>query len=325
MAKRDEIDRKFLETVRAVSQYAEFDTGRAAMREAVDRLLAFGGTPTMHRDVPWLTDVFFRGIVGESSLASSGASAEGAELKDLLSELGSCEREDRLAELVRQIDERLRRLPEAGRLATSSAVLSAFRSTIERLPEKGKVRALLAAWMGKHGPLPLAPYRAWDENELAEVVRAGAADVTAGMDAERRRNRDRALEVLHALAVSVTYGMDRRGVGTVPALRVNGRQTRDGDVIGLNDDACVNVNMVLDTLAMNAFLWFMDMREQDGRHAPSYGPMRVYLDGPASTRYLVGMVQDAVAGQRSTVLRGANAPVVRKESLDEPLDGEDAS
>ena len=315
----------FLETVGAVCQYAEFGAGRVAMREAVDGLLASGGSLVMHRDVPWLTDVFFRGIVGEVSSTGLVPSARGVPLEDRLSELEVCEREDRLVELIRQIDEQFRRLPAEERQTRASDVLSAFRRALARLPERGKARTLLAAWIGKHGPLPFAPYRAWNENELAEVVRAGVTDVTAGMDAERHRNRDRALEVLHALAVSVTYGMDRRGVGTVPALRVSGRQTRDGDVIGMNDDACVNVNMVLDTLAMNAFLWFMDMREHGGRRVPSYGPMRVYLEGPASARYLVGMVQDAVAGQRGKVLRGADAPAVRKESLDEPLDGEDAS
>lgn len=325
MAKRDEIDRMFLETVGSVSQYAEFGSGRDAMREAVDGLLASGGAPTMHRDVPWLTDVFFRGIVGDGVTAVAAPSAADVPLPELIAELDACSREDRQAELVRLVDARFRQLPTDERRVVEADVLSAFRRAFGRLPEKGKARALIAAWIGKHGPLPYAPFRAWGEDELEAAVRASSDDVTAGLDAEHRRNRDRGLEVLHALAVSVAYGMDRRGVGNVPALHVGGRSTRDGDVIGTDGDACVNVNMVLDTLAMNAFLWFMDMRESDGRRVPSYGPMRVYLEGPATARYLVGMVQDAVAGQRGKVLRGADAPAVTKVSLDEPLDDDDDS
>ena len=259
-------------------------------------------------------------------------------------------------------DRKLRMLPKPER---DTAAL-AFRHRLEELSGRpDKTGALARAWLGRHGPLPLLPFRAWSDAELLALAKRMSSEESALKEnckrlfplpcAERAntlsnrcialssaRSAEAArrlswlpegapeaiakeidsLELLYRMIVSATYGMNRRGVGNIPALHVEGRRTRDGGTVGTGADEIDGANAVLDSLAMEAFLWFAGTKEVDGSRVCDFGPVRRYVEGPANARYLIGMIQDAIAGRRGRELAvdPATAPV--KAYADAPVHAE---
>lgn len=132
-----------------------------------------------------------------------------------------------------------------------------------------------------------------------------------------------ALGVLYDLCVAITYGMNRRGVGKVPALHVERRQTRDGDWIAASPDDIASADMILDSLAVQAFLWFTGASRRGDSDVCDFEPVRRRVAEPDSADYIVGMVQDAVAAARGRELRANGAPMLVKEHLDAPVAADD--
>lgn len=132
-----------------------------------------------------------------------------------------------------------------------------------------------------------------------------------------------ALGVLYDLCVAITYGMNRRGVGKVPALHVEGRQTRDGDWIASSPDDVASADMILDSLAVQAFLWFTGGARRGESEVCDFEPVRRRVAAPDSADYIIGMVQDAVAAARGRELRAGGAPTLVKEHLDAPVSADD--
>lgn len=132
-----------------------------------------------------------------------------------------------------------------------------------------------------------------------------------------------ALGVLYDLCVAITYGMNRRGVGKVPALHVERRQTRDGDWIAASPDDIASADMILDSLAVQAFLWFTGAARRGASEVCDFEPVRRRVAEPDSADYIIGMVQDAVAAARGRELRAGGAPTLVKEHLDAPIAADD--
>ena len=377
MAKREDLERELLESVRRGCTEKAYGASAAEMAAQVDGLLRDGWKPTVQRDVPWLTDVFLRGILdGESAqdearrnLLSAWRELPGAAQPVSASRLSSpvlCP-DPSQEDPVIEGDRKLRMLPESER---DEAAL-AFRRRLEELSDQpGKTGALARAWLGRHGPLPLLPFRAWSDAELLALAKRMSLEESALKENGKRlfpltcaeqantlskryaalssaRSAEAArrlswlpegapeaiatevdsLDLLYRMIVSATYGMNRRGVGNIPALHVEGRRTRDGGTVGTGADEIDGANAVLDSLAMETFLWFAGTKEVDGSRVCDFGPVRRYEEGPANARYLIGMIQDAVAGRRghelavdpatAPVKAYADAPVHAEESADE--------
>lgn len=374
MAKREDLERELLESVRRGCAEKAYGASAAKMAAQVDVLLRDGWKPTVQRDVPWLTDVFLRGILdGESAqnearlnLLSAWRELPGAVCPPASSSLTSpvsCpDSSPEGTDPVVEGDRKLRMLPESER---DEAAL-AFRRRLEELSDQpSKTGALARAWLGRHGPLPLLPFRAWSDTELQTLAKRMSSEESAlkengtrlfplasaeqantlsnryaALSSARRAEAARrlswlpegsseaiaaeidSLELLYRMIVSATYGMNRRGVGNIPALHVEGRRTRDGGTVGTGADEIDGANAVLDSLAMDAFLWFAGTKEVDGSRVCDFGPVRRYVEGPANARYLIGMIQDAVAGRRGHELAvdPATAPV--KTYADAPVHAE---
>ena len=377
MAKREDLERELLESVRRGCAETAYGASAAEMAAQVDVLLRDGWKPTVQRDVPWLTDVFLRGILdGESAQDEARRNllsawrelpgAVGSPASPSLSSSVSCPAPSQEDPVV-EGDRSLRMLPEPER---GEAAL-AFRNRLEALSgQPNKTGALAHAWLGRHGPLPLLPFRAWSDAELLALAKRMTSEESAlkengtrlfplacaeqantlskryaALSSARRAEAARrlswlpegsseaiakeidSLELLFRMIVSATYGMNRRGVGNIPALHVEGRRTRDGGTVGIGADEIDGANAVLDSLAMEAFLWFAGTKEVDGSHVCDFGPVRRYVEGPANARYLIGMIQDAVAGRRghelavdpaaAPVKAYADAPVHTEGSADE--------
>lgn len=332
------------------------EAGARALGAAVWRLSSVGAEADFReRDEPWLTDVFFRAILrGEAAASEARQSLTGAKEVEI-SGSGTDETEQEDDPVVAG-DRRLRTASGSGR----DALEADFRSRLETLSVgEGKTAALARAWLGRHGPLPLVPYRAWSVAELAKLDRslareeAALAALASGNDdsasakaaralvaarsAEAARRLEGipradaeaialeidALELLHGRCHSIAYGMNRRGAGSVPALHVEGRRTRDGGTVGTGVDEVEGADAVLDAMAMDAFLWFAGVRETDGRRVCDFGPVRRYLEGPANARYLTGMIQDAVAGRRGSHFAQPGDGTPLKVSADQPLGTDD--
>lgn len=371
MAKREDLERELLESVRRGCTEKAYGAGAAEMAAQVDGMLRDGWKPTVQRDVPWLTDVFFQGILdGESAqdearrnLLSTWRELPGAAQPVSASSLSSpvsCPAPSQ--DPVVEGDRKLRMLPESER---DEAAL-AFRRELEELSDQsGKTGALARAWLGRHGPLPLLPFRAWSDAELQTLAKRMSAEESAlkengkqlfplvcAEQANALSNRYAALssarsaeaarrlswlpegapeaiateidslDLLYRMIVSATYGMNRRGVGNIPALHVEGRRTRDGGTVGTGADEIDGANAVLDSLAMEAFLWFAGTKEVDGSRVCDFGPVRRYVEGPANARYLIGMIQDAVAGRRGHELAVDPATTPVKAYADAPVHAE---
>lgn len=132
-----------------------------------------------------------------------------------------------------------------------------------------------------------------------------------------------ALGLLYDFCVAITYGMNRRGVGKVPALHVERRQTRDGDWVASSPDDIASADMILDTLAVQAYLWFTGATRRGNSDVCDFEPVRRRVAEPDSSEYIVGMVQDAVAAARGRELRASGAPTLVKEHLDAPVAADD--
>jgi len=132
-----------------------------------------------------------------------------------------------------------------------------------------------------------------------------------------------AIGVLFDLCVAIAYGMNRRGVGKVPALHVEGRQTRDGDWIDASPDDVASADMILDALAVRAFLWFTGAARRGESEVCDFEPVRRRVADPDSADYIVGMVQDAVAAARCRELHANGEPAPVKERLDAPMAADD--
>ena len=372
MAKREDLERELLESVRRECTEKAYGASAAEMAAQVDVLLRDGWKPTVQRDVPWLTDVFLRGILdGESAqdearrnLLSAWRELPGSVCPLVSSSLTSpvsCPDPSQENPVV-EGDRKLRMLSESER----GEAAQAFRHRLEELSDQpGKTGALARAWLGRHGPLPLVPFRAWSDAELLALAKRNSSEesalrengkrlfpLTCAEQANALSNRHAALssarsaeaarrlswlptesfeaiateidslDLLYRMIVSATYGMNRRGVGDIPALHVEGRRTRDGGTVGTGTDEIDGANAVLDSLAMEAFLWFAGTKEVDGSRVCDFGPVRRYVEGPANARYLIGMIQDAVAGRRGHELAvdPATAPV--KTYADAPVHAE---
>lgn len=385
--KREEIDSRFLELVRRICQYGEFESGRDEMCRELDRLVGDGKTRTMHRDLPWLTDVFFRGVLAGEDVQAAARRQLVGEWQTLTD--SACptsggvddRREKRTGQAdpkpfvtrevvdessLQTMDKMLRQLPRNARDEEVSRFRKGLKGIVRRTVGAKRFLDWVRCWLGKHGPLSLADYREWGEEELYSCaerqadeerllkscetasfetsqdfivanVRKKASALLSARDrvsalrltwlpdggAERLVNEIDCLEILHSLAVAVAYGLNHRGVGCIPAMRLSGRKVRDGGIISDNPDEFGNVNMVLDTLAMNAFLKLMDIREVGGCRVPCFGPLRRYLNGPFQPTYLVGILQNTVANLRGGVLLDPNGEPIFKETTDAPVGMDD--
>lgn len=376
MIKREEIDRRFLELVSRICQNGKFGPGGEDMRQMAGKLMVGGNRTTMHQDLPWLTDVFFHGILsGEDVLANARASlltqwrklvdiglpptreTDGAAANESLKEWG--ELSD--AKSVCEADRAVRLMPVERRADAASRLRRNIAALLKRVDADARTVASARCWNGKHGPLPLTDYREWSNDQLdalgeqacvedamlqrvetapvdnkeefvAERLRKQAGDLkdarsrSAAMkltwlpegDCELLATEVECLDLLHKLVYSVTYGLDRYGSGAIPPLHVAGRQARDGGIVGIAENEHGNVNMVLDNLATGAYLKLMDVRERMGHRTACFGPLRRHVEGPFTTDFLVGMVQNAVAGLRGRELLGGKRRKIRKVSIDEP-------
>lgn len=378
MAKRDEIDCCFLDLVKHICQIGGFGSGGEEMRETAERMKTAVNRITMQRDLPWLTDVFFLGILaGEdvqaaaraSLLAQWGKLVEVGQLPAQESEKSVAGPSEHCGELtdaasVRMADCAVRLMSRTSRPSEASRLKMSLKTFMKSAD--ADAASLARCWIGKHGPLPLADYRDWTEAQLdvlcermcaegealsraesapvdnkdefaAEVLRKRASALSEARSRpavmrltwlpeggrELLATSVECLDHLHKLVYFVTYGLDRYGAGAIPALRVAGRRARDGGVVGVAENEYGNANMVLDNLAMGAYLKLMDVRERNGRRVACFGPLRKHVQGPLTSDYLIGMVQNAVANLRGHELLGGKGARISKIHIDEPRKGKD--
>lgn len=374
MFKREEIDCCFLELVRRICHAGELGSCREEMRQTVEKLLDSADRATMHRDIPWLTDVFFCGILSGEAVQAKVRALMLAQWRKLAcigqlpvkekagTRISPVEKENWSefsdVESVRKADRIVRSTPVANRAAAAARLRRGLESFSVRADADRKAVSMACYWLGKYGPLPLPDYQDWSDGQLDALASKMSAEAEALNRAESipvdRKNELLAMQLrsqardlkdarshmaalkltwlpqgerellateidclclLHRLAFSVTYGLNRYGAGRIPPLQVGGRQAPDGGIIGFAANEDGNVNMVLDNLAMGAFLKLMGVREKDGHRMACFGPIRRYVEGPFTTDYLVGMVQNAVASLRCREVRGDKLGKISKEFI----------
>lgn len=292
MNRREELDARLL----AVAARAVGFVGDDALGAKVEACGAESGKSTFHRDNPWLTTLYLQGIL-------AGEDAQTDARKALLGDAARTE--------------------SAPYRATQAEVDGTMSHTDGAPPRYGldEARAVAAELDAACATEPNG-MTARRRRRLAEARTAASV---AWLDWLDEREREAlgleidALGVLYDLCVAITYGMNRRGVGKVPALHVERRQTRDGDWIASSPDDIASADMILDSLAVQALLWFTGAARRGVSEVCDFEPVRRRVAEPDSPDYIVGMVQDAVAAVRGRELRAGGAPTLVKESLDAPV------
>lgn len=281
MARREELNKRLVDVAARAVAYVRDD----ALASKVEACMPEMGRPSFHRDHLWLTTLYLQGILaGEDAQTDArklllGVRTDSAECHGV--------RTDRVpprysVEEARAVAAELETACAAdadGRLAQRRRLL------VEARDATGVARV---DWLDDKGRLALA----------LEID---------------------ALGVLYDLCVAITYGMNRRGVGKVPAFHVESRQTRDGDWIGLASDNVASADMILDSLAVRAFLWFTGASRKGDSEVCDFESVRRRIADEGSSDYIVGMVQNAVAAVRGRELREGSSPALVKERLDAPV------
>ena len=283
MNRRDELDARLL----AVAARTVGFVGDCGLAAKVAGCKTETGRTSFHRDNPWLTTLYLQGILA----------GEDAQTDARMALLGDAARTEPKPCRTTQAHESPPRygLEEARRVAAEFAAACAA----DPDGPSARRRRLLAEARDEAGIARLD----WLDERARDVI-------MLEIDA---------LGVLYDLCVAITYGMNRRGVGKVPALHVERRQTRDGDWIAASPDDVASADMILDSLAVQAFLWFTGAARRGTSEVCDFEPVRRRVAEPDSPAYIVGMVQDAVAAARGRELRTGGAPTLVKERLDAPV------
>lgn len=287
MSRREELNGRLL----AVAARAVGFVGGDALAAKVEACGNATGRTSFHRDNPWLTTLYLQGIL-------AGEDAQTDARKGLL---GDAVR----AEPVPDREPRPDGAPPRYGLDEARAVAAELETACAAAPDGTPARR---------------------RRQLAEARDAAGVARLDWVDDRGRRAlalEIAALGVLYDLCVAIAYGMNRRGVGKVPALHVERRQTRDGDWIAASPDDIASADMILDSLAVQAFLWFTGATRRGESEVCDFEPVRRRVAEPDSPDYIVGMVQDAVAAARGRELRANGAPTLVKEHLDAPVAADD--
>ena len=139
---------------------------------------------------------------------------------------------------------------------------------------------------------------------------------------ERIANGIVGVELLWALAQSAARRLNNRGSGKIPAFHLGGRLGRDGRLIEASDTAFNSVEQSLDYMVQKAFCLLIDGREVNGVNIVTYEAFREYLEGEFNDKYLMALIDNAIANKKYLVLRPKDAPPVVVTSIDEPINSD---
>ncbi len=139
---------------------------------------------------------------------------------------------------------------------------------------------------------------------------------------ERIANGIVGVELLWALAQSAARRLNNRGSGMIPAFHLVDRIGRDGRQIEASDTAFNSVDQALDYMVQKAVCQLLDGREVNGANIVTYEAFREYLEGEFNDKYLMALIDNAVANKKYLVLRPKDAPHVIVTSIDEPINSD---
>ena len=140
---------------------------------------------------------------------------------------------------------------------------------------------------------------------------------------ERIANGILGVELLWTLAQSAARRLNNRGSGMIPAFRLAGRIGRDGREIEASDTAFNSVDQGLDDMVQKAVCQLLAGREVNGVNIVTYEAFREYLEGEFNDKYLMALIDNAVANKKYLVLRPKDAPPVVVVPIDTPINPDD--
>ena len=94
----------------------------------------------------------------------------------------------------------------------------------------------------------------------------------------------------------------------IPAFHLPGRTGRDGRLIEASETAFNSVDQALDYMVQEAVCQLLAGREVSGVDIVTYEAFREYLEGEFNDKYLMALIDNAVANKKYLVLRPKDAP-----------------